>query len=59
MGALGVFYRRALQSILGMKCTLRNELAYILSTRLPLQAYIAKQVIRYVGSLRDSDRMVA
>lgn len=48
---LGAFYRSLLRVVLGIERKTRNEILAIVSTRPPLQVFIAKQVIRYFATL--------
>ena len=47
--AMGVFYRGALRTCMGLGRGVRNEVLHILSGRWPLQLYVAKAMHRYAS----------
>ena len=58
-GALGVFYRSCLRSVMGVSRDLRSEILYVLTARLPLRLLLAKSVLQYVGTWTSHPRLVS
>ena len=46
-GALGVFYRGCLRSLLGVSRDLRTEILYVLAARVPLRVLVQKSLLQY------------
>ena len=44
-GALGVFYRSCLRSLLGVSRDLRTEILFVLSARVPLRILVQKSLL--------------